>query len=388
MKDIIATAEARTQDMLGQLPHQLRPWSLNHNLQKDRGIMITGPRGVGKTTFLLAQMKTFGKGLYVSADHPRLSSVPLWQLGEAIFTEGYDLLVIDEIHYASGWGKDIKALYDSFPQKKLWISDSSSLVLRLGTTDLSRRLPRLVMPLLSFREYMILITGKNLPAFNAFIGEQPDLTWRSIPSDKLLANFKQYLKEGARPIFTEGRYVERSLAIIEKMIFSDVPFFLNSVQKNYLNLMNAVIGHLTSTPVPTVNVDSLARDWGIGKPKIYELLTVMQELELLTIVRKKSDHSSGKGAKLLLADHTWYAVLNGNTGSQREAFVASMLRGSGASCFAADDETESDFKTPWGLVEVGGANKKRKNAKFVVRDDIYDATPTGGIPLWMVGALY
>jgi len=45
---------------------------------------------------------------------------------------------------------------DDYPDRLLWVSDSSSLVLRSGTGDLSRRFVSIVMPLLSFREFVAL----------------------------------------------------------------------------------------------------------------------------------------------------------------------------------------------------------------------------------------
>lgn len=388
MEEMLASLEGKMQTLVQALPEQLRPWSSSHNLSTDRGAMIIGARGVGKTTFLLTQSTQFGKGLYLSADHPRISATPLWQLGDAIFKAGYDTLIVDEVHFAKEWAKNIKALYDSHPRKRIWISDSSSLALRQGSADLSRRMPRLKMPLLSFREYMYLKTGILYPILKPFENAVIPDEWQALDSEQLKAHFRTYMSEGARPIFLEGRYTERSLAVIEKMVFSDVPFFLDHVQSNHLSMMNAVIGYLAGSAIPTVNIDSLAREWAIGKPKIYELLAVMRELELVHIVRKKTDRSLGKGAKILLADHTWYSVLGGNLGSQREAFVVSMLRASGVDCFAADQETTSDLTTPWGLVEIGGATKGRKAAAYVIRDDIYKPTPSGGIPMWMIGCLY
>lgn len=388
MIKFIDSCEVRTQELVAQLPNTLRPWSQAQDLGKDRGILVAGPRGVGKTTFLLSQAKKHGNTLYISADHPSFNIYSLYELGTHIFERGYRTLIIDEVHFAKNWSQHVKALYDDFPNKQLWVSDSSSIMMRQGTYDLSRRMPRLHMPILSFREYLIVKFGYNLGVFNPLKDEAPDEVWDSFDREMLRGQFKSYLIHGTRPFFLEGRYVEKTLGIIEKTIFSDVPFFLENSQSSHLSLMHAVLSYLSATPIPTLNIDSLSREWAIGKPKIYELLLVMVHLELIHIVRKKTDHTSGKGAKIFLADPTWYEVLGGNKGSQREAFVCAMFLNAQLSLFATDKDVEADFVTPYGTVEVGGAKKKQKKARFVLRDDILQITPDSGIPLWMIGGIY
>jgi predicted AAA+ superfamily ATPase len=104
--------------------------------------MLTGPRGVGKTTFLLYHAQKFFEThrerlLYLSADNPTLGSEGLYEIVSSIFLAGYAGVIIDEVHFAKDWSIHLKALYDDFPKHTLWISDSSSLCLRMGKGDLS-----------------------------------------------------------------------------------------------------------------------------------------------------------------------------------------------------------------------------------------------------------
>ena len=61
--------------------------------------MLTGQRGVGKTTSLLHRLrkKNF---LYLSADNPLLATFPLHDTVHDIFMRGFDGVAIDEVHYA------------------------------------------------------------------------------------------------------------------------------------------------------------------------------------------------------------------------------------------------------------------------------------------------
>jgi predicted AAA+ superfamily ATPase len=258
--------------------------------------------------------------------------------------------------------------------------------LRKGVADLSRRFPKISVPLLSLRDYIYLSENIELPILDPFgdLSEAEEIVSRV----NIQAAFRQYLAEGFRPIFLEGDYQQRILNIIEKTIFSDVPFFVSTMQDNYLRIMNAVIGHLALAAVPTVNVESLCSDWSVGKEKLYELLYALEHVGLLNIVRYRTDHkTAGKGAKLLLSDPSMYAALGGNLGHVREAYLVTLCKNAGLSVHANKDERKGDFVIEGKTVEVGGKNKKSKKADFVVRDDI--EIPHGNaLPLWSFGFLY
>ncbi|MDQ3235665.1 MAG: AAA family ATPase [Pseudobdellovibrionaceae bacterium] len=364
-----------------------RPYLKGIDLQKQRTSLITGPRGVGKTSFLLRESQKNGNMLYISADHPLVSTLSLWELGERAFLSGYSGLIVDEVHFAADWSAHLKSLYDSFPDKFIWASDSSSLVLRLGTHDLSRRFPTQYVPFLSLREYIALKGQQELKAFDPLRAEAAAFE-EALSTGSILAHFRDYLREGFRPIFLEDQYQSRILSVIEKTIMADIPFFVSGVHDNHLRLMRAIMGYLATTHIPTLNIESLSKEWGVGKEKLYSLLSVMDEVGLITIVRLKSDHkAAGKGAKIFFADPTMYAALSGDLGNVREAFVVAAFKQAGKTVYAADKEVDGDLVIDGMLVEVGGKQKKRKKADFVIRDD--SERPIGnGIPLWSLGMMY
>jgi predicted AAA+ superfamily ATPase len=369
------------------LPKDIRPWSRSVELEKLRGALLTGPRGVGKTTCLINAAQKRGKALYFSADHPIISLGTLSDFAEEAFARGYDGVIIDEVHCARDWSKHLKALYDSHPRKFIWATDSSSLVLRMGTADLSRRFPRQSMPLLSFREFLFL---NNLGEFNPWSLSTIDaITARKIvPRVKPLSLFPEHISCGMRPFFCEGEYTQRLLATLEKSIYHDTPYFVPQSQEQHLRLMNAVVALLATAAVPTLNIESLCRDWGLGKEKLYALLDVLEHLGVINIVRHLSDaKATGKGAKIFLTDPSLYDALGGSKGNAREAYVVSMCRAARLKVHAPKDDSEGDLIIDGELFEVGGRDKKKKKAQRIIRDDAEFPTKSV-VPLWMIGFLY
>lgn len=364
------------------LPGRLRPLLATTSI-RNRGTLVVGPRGTGKTTFLLDKARQ-GKLLYLSADSPLVSNTGLWELGRLAFQRDFDGIIIDEVHYAPNWSRDLKALYDAYPRKKIIASDSSSVILQKGIADLSRRFVKIQIPLLSFRDYVFLKEGLSLPVIDLLKTDRAAIQ-RALDQGPVLHWFREYLCGGFRPFFLEGSYPERQLNIIEKTVFSDIPFLLTQTNENILRLGNAVIGMLATSSIPTLNMESTCRDWNVGKETFYNLLSALESLSLIRIVDYgKSSKSRTKGAKILLADPSHYAVLGGSMGNLRESYVVFELERRFGEVFASKDERKGDFVSHGMLFEVGGRNKKAKSANYVIRDDLEYPSPRQ-IPLWTMG---
>jgi len=390
INDLISKLKTTQTRLHAHTPSPMRPTFEKLDKETGRAIMLTGPRGTGKTTYLLKRSAQDNL-LYFSADNPLISSLSLYSLVEAAFMDGYKGVMIDEIHYAKDWSRHVKSIYDSFPDNIIWISDSSTIVLRKGVADLSRRFISRRLPLLSLREYSILRGEDNkLPVLDPFALNKTDVN-HILKNTPVLKLHREWLDHGFRPIFLEdpAAYSEKLLSVIEKTIAMDIPYLVPQLTQGHLRFMTGVIGHLAKSNIPTLAVNSLCNEWGIGKEKLYNLLDAMENAQLIRVVRKKNDHSlQSIGAKIFLHDPSAYAAIQGDTGCVREAATVAAFQEAGRNILAAHDEREYDFVIDGKLtVEVGGKSKKAKKAAFVIRD--HTDIPTGNvIPLWVLGFMY
>mgnify|MGYP002584384348 CR=1 FL=1 len=378
----LATAMQRRQ---AAMPQRLRLYTTEYK-ELPQALILTGARGCGKSTFLLHHSQ--GKRiLYFSADNPKIIGESLYEIVSYIFMTGYEGVIIDEIHYALNWSIHLKALYDDFPGKILWASDSSSLVLRTGEGDLSRRYVPIKMPLMSFREYLYIETGKEYPKYTLGACELPVQ-----PDAGLLNHFHNYRQYGTRPFYRDRDFEARYMAVIDKTLNNDIPFFLPSITDNNLRLMRAIIGTLAQSSIPRVQVTSLCADWNIGAEKLYQLLFVMESVGLIRIVRLQGDTKARSvGAKMLFADPCAYYVLNADRDTEREAYIVNCFNLSGYTVEAMRDEKKGDYLVSINnnatTIEIGGKNKKSKAAAFVLRDNT-DYPVGNAIPLWLAGMMW
>lgn len=386
IRDLQATMDRKLQAISKRVRLFTLEYTEKHVLPKN--LVLTGLRGVGKSTFLLYHAQKSGKRmLYFSVDNPLLFTENLYELGKYVFFLGYDGIVVDEVHYARNWSNCLKALYDDFPDKTIWVSDSSSLILRNGVADLSRRYVFIKMPQMSFREFLYLETGEKYSISQPF--ENP--TFLPVqPTGEVLSLFERYKEYGTRPFYVEGNYEERSLAILEKTMNTDVTYFVPHITDDNLRVMNAVVGTLAQSAIPRIQVRSLCADWSIGADKLYQLLEVMEALGVIQIVRYEKDtKAKSAGAKIFFADACLYSVLRGLVGTKREAFVSRCLLEMGYDVCASRNERDADFVASRRFssknitIEVGGAEKKMKHADYVIRDTI-DFGSDKIIPLWLL----
>ena len=87
MSNTILQLEQIQQRLLAHRPERLRPIFDNCDLKGKRAVLLIGPRGTGKTTWLLESTRD-SNILYLSVDHPIISGIPLFEIAQEAFQKG------------------------------------------------------------------------------------------------------------------------------------------------------------------------------------------------------------------------------------------------------------------------------------------------------------
>ncbi|MFP4045836.1 MAG: ATP-binding protein, partial [Candidatus Aenigmatarchaeota archaeon] len=120
-------------------------------------IVVVGPRQAGKTTLL----KKIHHGLenskfltFEDRDVLNLFEEDEKEFAE-IHLEGNDYLFVDEFQYAEKGGKKLKYLYDQYPDKKIFITGSSTAEMTVnGLKHLTGRVLKFSLHPFNFREFL------------------------------------------------------------------------------------------------------------------------------------------------------------------------------------------------------------------------------------------
>ena len=359
----------------------------------NRMLGLVGPRGVGKTTLFLQRIKesrSFSDTLYVSADHMYFSDHSLYDTAEEFSKNGGRFFFIDEVHKYPQWSRELKMMYDSLPDLHVYFTGSSVLDIEKGEADLSRRAPKYEMQGLSFREYLMIRHGVEVPVFTLeqVLDNQASISGIEHP----LPLFKDYLRCGYYPFGADPDFPVGLEQVIARTLEVDIPQFagMTAATGRKLKRLMAVV----STLVPfKPNMVSLASQIGASRNNVEDYLGYMEKAGMIAQLRPDAGGigALGKPDKVYL-DNTniLFNMSDGreDIGNVRETFFLNQMRVKQRVL----SSKLSDFSIGDAAFEVGGRNKGQKQLSgaeqgFVVKDDI-EYGYGNIIPLWAFGLNY
>ena len=370
-------------------------------------ISIMGAKGVGKSTLIKQYLKqNYEPGdrsvLYCSADTVDFSTRTLVELAEEFAIQGGELLVIDEIHkYKSGttdWSREIKEIYELFPDLKMIVSGSSLLRLREGDADLSRRAIKYTMPGLSFREALRFYHGLSFSKWSLDdILAHPHELWQMVSSKcKPIPLFKEYLEKGYYPFLLEGEgeYYTKIEQVINYIIETELPRICKVDIANVRKLQ-ALVALICSEVPFELNANKIAAALEIGRDTVVEYLKYLGDAKVLNLLYsdKKKIGKLSKPDKVYLENpNILYALAptKADIGTLRETFAIGSLSESHNVEYGKE---KGDFRVDSKYTfEIGGRSKDFSQIagmkdSYIFADD-WDIPDGAKLPLWMLGFLY
>lgn len=364
---------------------------------EQRLILILGYRGVGKTTLLLQYLSEAKiRGVYLSLDDFYFETNRLIKTIDMLYQEGFRLFLLDEVHRYIYWSKDLKQLYDDYPDIQLIATGSSILDLSKGNADLSRRASVYHLYGLSFREFLLF--EKRLPiqplSLEDIIQKHQVIGPDILDSVNFPRDFENYLKYGYFPFFAEAKstYYQKLEETINLVIETDIAPF-EDLQHSTVRTMKKLL-YVISESVPfTPNINKLSERLEIPRNTILRLLDYLDQAKILSLLRSGTKGISylQKPEKIFLNNANFIHLFSPNQpnrGNIRETFFFNQT----SPVHLVTSSKYGDFMVDESYVfEVGGGSKSEEQIRGV--PNAYLALDMQGgngkrIPLWLFGFLY
>lgn len=369
----------------------------------NRLIAIKGARGSGKTTSLLQYIKfklpEDAEPLYASLDNLYFLENTLIDLAENFSLQGGTHLFLDEVHKYPRWSRELKLIYDQFPNLKTVFTSSSMLEIYKGESDLSRRAVPYYLKELSFREFVYFEKGYELPIItledllknHKEIAREVKLKLQHYP----LKHFKNYLDYGSYPYFLENKdsYVQKLIQTINLIIETDLNAIENITYEDSRKIKKLLIAIAQSAPF-TPNISKLSERLGINRTFLINAIKLLNRADLVMELFKptKGIGALTKPEKIYLNNTNLVLALGNSsaeTGALRETFFANQMKHIHEIHLAEKGDFLIDRKFTF---EIGGKGKKTKQIRgvqnsYVVRDDM-EIGNLNIIPLYLFGLLY
>ena len=368
-----------------------------------RLIAVVGARGVGKSTLMKQYVRLNYEAydrsvLYCSLDSVYFSTHTLLDLAERFVMSGGTRLMLDEVHKYGGWSKEVKEIYELYPQLKIVISGSSLLQILNADADLSRRCVRYFLGGLSFREFLRFY--KNLDFGKSSLAQilaHPGPLCAEVNSMcRPVGLFKEYLAYGYFPFYMEraSDYYIKIGQVVNFVIDVELPL-LRKVDVSNLGKIKALVGIIAGHVPYELDASKLARAVGVGRDTVVEYLRHLADAGIFNLLYSdtKSIGKLSRPDKVYLENsNLLYALADAEVriGTARETFAVTQLRNAGH--IVEYGRKCGDFRVDGRYTfEIGGSDKGFAQIagvadSYILSDDI--ETPTGcRLPLWLLGFL-
>ena len=366
-------------------------------------ICLRGARGVGKTTLMLQYIKSHyrpmsNEVLYVSLDAVYFSTHTLIDLADRFYKNGGKHLFVDEVHKYNSWSREIKEIYDTYPDMRVVISGSSLLNILGGDADLSRRCIPYELHGLSFREYLQFFHNIQIqPRSLQDILEHPEEICSEV-LDKChpLPLFKDYLQHGYFPFYLKSKenYATLIEQVVNYVIETELPQCYG-VDMAMVRKIKALMSIVSSSIPYEVDATKLSGVIGVHRTTVVNYLYMLDKAKLINMLfaEAKTIKKLQKPDKIYIENpNMLYALAEGNVeiGTARQTFCINQLR---VHHNVEYSKKQGDFRVDGKYTfEIGGQSKgfgqvAGVSDSYVLADDI--ETPFGRkLPLLAMGFLY
>lgn len=286
-----------------------------------RWVALTGLRGAGKTTIMYqlyhANKNTDGHFLILSADEitqtlgSDISEVinvfeeiigrPITNLDKPLF------LFLDEVQYDEKWGATLKSVYDRTDKVFIFATGSAAALINSNSDIARRAIYEKIYPL-SFAEFIkiknnkfeikglaqelreIIFNGKNSrEVFSALKRKEEKINGYYHGISRL--DFENYLFYGSLPFMialeNEALVYDQISKSLERVINKDIPQ-MRGLSSDIIGRIPAILYAVAD--MDELNFTTLAEKFGISRPKIAEIFSVLEQTEILHRIYPYGSH--------------------------------------------------------------------------------------------------
>ena len=283
---------------------------IEKNIERDRSMILTGLRQIGKTTLLKQVLKNHSNESLFILINSRTNLEELESiLNQAVFTNKKTIILLDEIQELDGWGKWIVEIMGRYPAT--YILSGSASVDSINTTG-SARFHNIVITPLSYREY---------------------IDFKKLEYSK--HNFNEYAGINAIFAYINDNVVNTNDMIYERYMETYIYQDMRRYEKNIkTSRLDTIINFFkTNTSGETIIGDLIDSQDG-SKAKQYNVvlqhMAALEKYHVIKVIKRQNlDGDIGKSYKVYLNPHL-YLILNKVNfddlpGSKKGYFLESFL---------------------------------------------------------------
>lgn len=362
-----------------------------------RLIGIKGPRGVGRTSFLLQYAKEnfdsrLRQCLYINLNNFYFQGRGLVDFAGEFTKAGGQVLLVDQVFKLPDWRLQLCECYRRYPLLRIVYTTTSVEEAVPDTTELSTISRTYVLHGFSFREYINLQTQNNFQpfTFDQLIADHEHIIKAILQKVRPWQYFQDYLHHGYYPFFLENHnFTEALLKSMNVMIEVDL-LFNKQIELKYLSRIKRLLYLLAMEGGSTPNVSRMAEAIGTSRATVMNYFKYLEEARLINMVYREGDSFPKKPAAIMLHDtNLIYGVYSPEMKEQfimETFFVNTLWRH-----HVVNKERREGFYKINHSTEICVCDRLRRTKAGA--DTIYaryniEVARSNVVPLWLFGFLY
>ena len=335
--------------------------------------------------------------LYVSLDHLYFTKHSLLDFVDDFYKNGGKHLFLDEVHKYQGWSREIKNIYDGYPDMKIVFTGSSLLNILNAEADLSRRCVTYDIQGLSFREYLLFKHDLRFPIikFDDILNNSQEIEHSVNALCRPLQYFPQYLIEGYYLFFLQDNidYLTQVQKIANMILEIELPQQCN-VDISNIRKIRSLLSVISSRLPFIIDISKTAKMSELSRNTILAYLSYLDRAKLINMLYRDNINLKRlqKPDKIYMENPNLLHALSLNEvdkGTERETFFINQIAYQHSIEYAQKADFTIDHRY---TIEVGGQSKGYKQlagtSEAYIASDGIEYSIGKKIPLWLFGFMY
>ena len=366
----------------------------------DRMIGIKGPRGVGKTTFLLQYAKEHfdildKQCLYINMNNFYFQGHGIADFAGEFYRHGGRVLLIDQVFKQPNWSTELRKCYDLFPNLKIVFTGSSVMRLKDENPELNGIVKSYDLRGFSFREFLNLLTNNNFKPYSLddIIQHHEQIERQILPKVSPNRYFQDYIHHGFFPFFQEHRnYSENLLKTMNMMTEVDI-LLIKQIELKYLTKIKKLFYQIAEDgPSKTPNITKLSQDIETSRATVMNYIKYLTDARLLNLIYPIGQGIPKKPARIMLQNtNLMYAIYPIQVDKQEAMetfFVNTMWKDHQVNTGTRDCNFLVDERLKFRIVDAKAVDRCRFSNEIIYARYNTEIGKDNQIPLWLFGFLY
>lgn len=365
----------------------------------DRMIGIKGTRGVGKTTFLLQYAKeNFDtkdrQCLYVNMNNFYFQSRGISDFAGDFYREGGRVLLIDQVFKQPDWSHELRKCYDNYPGLKIVFTGSSVMRLKEENPELNGIVKSYNLRGFSFREFINLMTGLNLPTYSLedIINNHEQIGKSILSQVSPMKFFPDYIHHGFYPFFLEHRnYSENLLKTMNMMTEVDI-LLIKQIELKYLTKIKKLFYLLAMEGPKSPNISNLANEIETSRATVMNYIKYLADARLINIIYPPGGMFPQKPAKVMIYNtnlmHAIYPIKTEMQDLMETFFVNSLWKSHKVNQSSKEQIYHIDDNQKFRVCDASNDSRIRYKSNIIYARYNTEIGKENQIPLWLFGFLY